>query len=297
MSGNDAQSDIEIEFDGAVKTASAYLRALGVFELWGISQEEHRKHETKAIWKAIRKDWNQAIELPAHPLARHAATLGSEYLHGGHNPKILKTLLEKDCTHPAYREALNIVASELRKSQKDIPKKLQRWEKERGKVKGRWTVKRTRDYLIGLVVEAMATGQNCFFRYGDLVRLQLEQDLRRVYAEKGNPPGGLLTNDIVKALNGMSRSPWKKRNDGKGLTESKLSKLLKQGSSGELHRIAPETKVRTCFPNLRLKRGHLAKRKYSICDAVAKALEKENQTISAEAVVSARERYKKQPIL
>ncbi len=101
MSGNDAQSDIEIEFNDAVKTASAYLRALGVFELWGISREEHRNHETKAMRKAIRKDRNQAIELPAHPLARHAAALGREHLHGGCDYKILKTLLEKDCTHPA----------------------------------------------------------------------------------------------------------------------------------------------------------------------------------------------------
>ena len=158
MSGTDAHSDIEIEFAEAVKTSSVYLKAVGVFALRGISTDEHRKREAKVMREAIRKDWNQAIDLPIHPLARHAAELGSKYLHGGYDPKTLKTLLEKDYTHPAYREALNIVVSELRKTQKDIPKKLQRWAQERGKVKGRWTVKRTRDYLIGLVVEAMATG-------------------------------------------------------------------------------------------------------------------------------------------
>ena len=157
------------------------------------------------------------------------------------------------------------------------------------------------------------TKHNYFFRYGDLVRLQLEQDLIRVYAQAGYPPEGLLKKDILKALNGMKGRRWKKFNDGKGLTESELSKLLKQSASKEFHAIRPktsheirpetshetrpETKVRTCFPRLRLKRGHLAKQKYSICDAVAKALEKEKQAISTEAVVSAWERYKKQPIL
>ena len=169
MSDTDAQSDIECEFACAVKTSSAYMRALGVFELGRISTEEHRKRETEDLRKAIRQDRNQGVELPIHPLARDAAALGNNYLHGGYDPKILETLLERDCTHPAYREALNIVVSELSKTQKGIPKRLKKWRIERGQVTGRWTAKSTRDYLIGLVVEAMAIGQDVFHRYGDSI--------------------------------------------------------------------------------------------------------------------------------
>ncbi len=297
MSGTDAQSAIEIEFADAVKTVSAYMRALRVFELGGISTEEHRKRETEALRKAIRQDQNQAIDLPIHPLASDAAALGSKYLHRGRDPKILKTLLEKDCTHPAYREALNIVVLGLGKTQKGIPKRLKKWRTERGQVTGRWTVKSTRDYLIGLAVEAMATGHNVFHRYGDSIGGKLDQDQMQILAEAGKPPEELVIEDILEALNGMAGRPWKKFNNGKGMTESDLLKHKEQSASGEHHVIRPETEVRTSFPNLRLKRGHEAKRKNSICDAVAAALDIEDQTLSVEAIVSAWERYKKQPIL
>ncbi len=144
----------------------------------------------------------------------------------------------------------------------------------------------------------MATGSNQFFRYRYTESEQLERDLKRVYAEKkGCPPRGLDREDVAKALNGFSRSPWKERNDGEGLKGSDLSELRKQSSFGELHAIKPKTKVRTCFPNLRVTRNYATTRHVSICDAVAKALDEGGQARSYEAVVSARRRYKKRPIL
>ena len=297
MSDTDTQSDIEIEFADAVRTASAYMRALRVFELGKVSTEEHRKRETEALRKAIQQNRNQVIELPMHPLARDAAALGNNYLHRGRDPKILKTLLKKDCTHPAYRKALNIVVSELGKTPEGIPKSLKRWRKERGKVKGRWTVKSTRDYLIGLVVEAMATGHTSFHRYGDSIGGQLDQDLVQIHAKAGSRPEGFLMEEILEALNGLKGRPWKKMNNGKGITERDLCRHLKRSATGELHAIMPETEVRTSFPNLRLKRGYKAKREISICDAVAAALEKEKQALSVDAIVSAWEQYQKQPVL
>ena len=163
---------------------------------------------------------------------------------------------------------------------------------------GRWTPESARDYRIGLVVDAMVTGKATFFRYQDSVRGQLDRDLRQLYAKAGNPPDGLPKEDVVTALNNMRHGLWRKWNGGKGLTEDDLSRLLKRPSTGELRGIRTETEVRTCFPNLPSTRNPAAKRRISICDAVAEVLAEEGQPRTYDAVVSMWKRYRtEQPVL
>ena len=303
MSGSDVRADIESEFAESIETARAYLQAVGVLDAdgdGGRTPRERREREHRIMRDAILKGETAAVVSPNDPFARHAATLGHTYLHYGYNSEILDTLLEKDCSHPSYREALEFVASGILARGADMPEQLRRWEQERAKVRGKWTPEATRDYRIGLVIEAMAAGKDdfpVFFRHRDTDRGQLERDLKRVYAKAGNPPVGLLTKDIVTALKKMNPNRWRKWNDGQGLTECDLLELLKQPSFGELHAIMPETKVRTCFPNLLATRNPAAKREVSICDAVAQALAEGGQERAYDTVVSIWKRYKKQPVL
>ena len=261
MSQSDARSDIESEYEEAKNTACAYLGAVGVLgPAKGSKLKDHnrpkriqmsiyRRRQTRILQNAILKDGREAVNLPDDPFARDAAALGHRYLRHGQDSVILETLLEKDGSHPAYREALkNRRTRDAHDRRGTCRKRLRNWEQEPVAVEGRWRSQSTRDYLIGLVIEAMATGYDIFpgfIRHRDLVSGELERDLKRVYAEAGNPPNGLLTKDVIAALNTMKGNRWGRRNDGKGLTESDLSELLKQTSTGEVHLIKTEKESRT----------------------------------------------------
>lgn len=297
MIGTAARSGIVHELEDAIETAGAYLRALGVLDAEGIWTSEQRRRDFEIMEEAILKSWPEVVELPRDPFARDAVKLAHLYLRYGGDSSVLDDLLQKDRRHPAYRRALTILVRALRDSGAEIPERLRRWEQEPGEVQGRWTPERTRDYLVGLTVDAMDTGRDKFIRHRDPVRGRLERDVNRLYVKAGNP-SRIPEKDLVAALNAMKHGEWKSWNNGRGLTESDLRELRKPPASGELHGIMPDTKVRTSFPNLPLTRNHAAKTKISICDAVAIALEKGKQKRSYEAVVSMYRRYKTElPVL
>ena len=263
-----------------------------------ISDPEYREREIRAMRDTILRPWTLDPVSSKDPFARHAASLGLQFLHCGRDAEILDALLRKDRTHPAYRQALTILVRALRDSDAAVPERLRQWEQDPGDVEGRWTWERSRDYLVGLTVDAMDTGRDIFVRHRDPVRGQLERDLDRIYAKAGNPPR-LSMKDLVAALIAMKHRKWRNWKNGQGLTESDLRELLKQPSSGEIHAIKPDTEVRTSFPNLPVTRSHHSnKPKISICDAVAIMLEKAGQARSYHAVVSMYKRYKKElPVL
>ena len=60
------------------------------------------------------ESWTAEGDLPDDPIARYAAVLGIRYLHEGYDSEILDTLLERDRSHPAYREVLTIIVCEMR---------------------------------------------------------------------------------------------------------------------------------------------------------------------------------------
>ena len=316
MNRSNARPEIESEYEEAKKTALVYLRAVGVLgPAKGPKKNKHREErsstpvyrnrQTRILRNAILKGRREAVNLPDDPSARDAAVLVRRYLHHRYDSGILETLLARDRSHPAYREALKIVVDEMRTRGGDLPERLRSWEQERGAVAGRWSPQAARDCMIGLVVEAMATGNDipAFIRHRDPDRGELERDLKRVYAEAGNPPDGLLTKDVVTALNSVKGHRWSRRNGGKGWTESDLSEFLKRPSSGEIHaiklktKVKPKTEVQTSFPNLFVMRNHKAKRKVSICDAVTHALDEGKQTLEYTTVVSIWKRYKRQLVL
>ena len=297
MSDAGARSDIEGEFADAVKTADAYLRAVGVLDPIAISDPEYREREIRVMRDNILKGWGLDLFLPSDPIACRATGLARQYLHCGRDAETLETLLERDCSHPAYREALNFVMYGLLATGADVPERLQNWDTEREKVTGKWTREMARNYLIGSVVEAMETGRGYFVRWDPDV-VQLKSDLKRACTKAGNPPNGLPTKDIVTALNGMRGRRWSKWNEGKGLTESDLSELFERFSLREAHAITPKDEVRTTFPSLRPTRNAWTVPKRSICDAVAEALGGGSQGRSYDAVVSAwRQHWRGQPLV
>ncbi len=125
MSGANAKSDIQNEFADAVKTAGAYLQAMKVLGEDGISAPEYRERDARIMRDAILKGGNKVVHLPNDPFARDAAKLAHQFLHEGHNPKILETLLGKDTCHPAYREALTFVLCRMRATGAEMPEQLQ----------------------------------------------------------------------------------------------------------------------------------------------------------------------------
>ena len=297
MSRTDTRPEIEREFEDAIETASAYLRALGVQDPAGIRTPGQRRRDFEIMEEAIPRNRSEVVELPKDPFARDAVRLARLYLHYGGDSGVLDDLLQEDRRHPAYRQALTILVCALRDSDAAVPERLRRWERDPGDVEGRWTPERSRDFLVGLTIDAMDTGRGVFVRHRDPVRAQLERDLNRIYAKMGNPPS-IPTKDLVAALKAMNHRKWRNWNDGQGLMEGDLREVLKQPSSGEIHGIKPDTEVRTSFPNLPVTRNPAAKEKVSICDAVAIALEKAGQARSHEAVVSMYKRYKKElPVL
>ena len=298
MSDADDRCDIEREYEEAGETARVYLRAVGVIDPRPVGTPEYREREERNMRDTILRPWTLDPVSSKDPFARHAASLGLQYFHCGRDAEYLDALLRKDRTHPAYRQALTILVRALRDSDAAVPEQLRQWEQDPGDVEGRWTWERTRDYLVGLTIDAMDTGRDIFVRHRDPVRGQLERDLNRIYAKTGNPPR-IPTTDLVAALIVMKHRKWRNWKHGQGLTESDLRELLKQPSSGEIHAIKPDTEVRTSFPNLPVTRSHHSnKPKISICDAVAIVLEKAGQARSYHAVVSMYKRYKKElPVL
>ena len=110
MSRANARSGIEDEYEEAKETARVYLEAVGVLGLDEDSTSEYRELETTIMRAAILG----AVHFPNDPFAADAAYLGHRYLHRGSDSRILENLLEKDRTHPAYREALTIIVHEMR---------------------------------------------------------------------------------------------------------------------------------------------------------------------------------------
>ena len=110
MSDADARSDIEREFEEAKKTARAYLRAVGV-NCPGWDLEERDTEQSRARKRKMRdtilRGWAADAVVPNDPSARDA-TKGRQYLHCGRDAEILDALLERDCSHPAYRLALGV---------------------------------------------------------------------------------------------------------------------------------------------------------------------------------------------
>ena len=342
MSRENAPSEIKREYEDATKTALAYLQAVGVVEPDEDSTPDCREPETGTLLDAIMREAGVddlpddsdgdglstrkysehqtaimhaaimgAIQFPNDPFAADAAYLGHRYLHRGFDSGVLESLLEKDRTHPAYRKALTIIVHEMRTMGVAIPERLQRRERERERVKGRWSQEATRKYRIGLVVEAMATGSNVLVLCGENERTlrQLQVDLRAVREQLGGKSFGELCaehaserlqdtercyeirNEYVlkspngiertlEILNGMNARPWGHRNQGKGLTASDLVEMtnlpLSEGTG--VHGIWTTIRVRKHFPNLYATRNDDTEGQgffYSICDAVADVLEEE----------------------
>ena len=298
MSGAAHRTDIKREFDDAVNAAGAYLRALEeVLDPITISATEYREREIRIMRNAILKGWTLDLVLPIDPFARHATSLGFRYLHCGRDAEILDVLFEWDCSHKAYREALQIIVCRIRDTGANMPERLRRWEKERGGVKGRWTPQAARDHLIGSVIDVMASDRNFFFEHRDPIRGQLERDLKLVYQKAGNPPDGLYADYLVANLKKINFNRWGKWNDGQGLTELELSEFLKQPWIGVTHAIKPEEEVRTSFQNLRVTRGRGAKHEVSLCDAVRHALDEISRHLDYQTVVTIWKRYNTFPVL
>ena len=133
MSGTDAQSAIEKEFEQAKSTARAYLQAVRVFDPDVTST---RENDLSIMQEIISTSMQGSVHLPYNPFARHAAYLARQYLVRGYDADILQTLLEKDCSHPAYREALTIVVREMRKNGVALAKAFARMGSESRKSYG-----------------------------------------------------------------------------------------------------------------------------------------------------------------
>ena len=203
------------------------------------------------------------------------------------DPESLAALLRNQNRHRSYQVALDTIMGWLEAMDYfTIPDGLREWD-DSGRYerpKGYSGAAATRNHLIGMVVEAMAQGTNFLYPYGDSERGQLEKDLNQVYADAGNPPEGLPTEAVVEALNKLRARPWRDRNDGEGLTEADLSELLKQPPpvDGGVCAIMPKAEVRARFPNLYATRNEATAdqgRAYSICDAVAEAMEGNYETV------------------
>ena len=187
-----------------------------------------------------------------------AALLGDRYLHQGYDSGNLKTLLAKERSHPAYREALTIIVGEMRRRNVDLPGPLRRRKQVHKRTKERWRSEKTRNYRIGFVVEAMAVGSNILIVCGENERTlrQLQVDLKAARDQLGGKSFKELctghdserlqgtdrwheirnayvvespndTEQVLKILNNMKARPWRHWNEGKGLTARDLVELTK----------------------------------------------------------------------
>ena len=136
--------------------------------------------------------------LPTDPDAFKATNLGRQYLHDGRDNEVLDALLERDCSHWAYRLALDWVVCGLLATGADVPLRLRRWDEEprkaKARVKRRWRPETVQNHQIGMVVEMMVTGTTVLFQYGEGGREkeQLRRDLQAACAEIGKPAEGVV---------------------------------------------------------------------------------------------------------
>ena len=127
MSDAGVRSDIEREFEEAKETARAYLQAVGVIGPGAISTPEYRVREKRNMRDTILRGWSPDAIVPNDLSARDATHLGCQYLHRGRDNKVLDALLDRDCSHPAYRLALECVVCGLLATGADVPERLRRW--------------------------------------------------------------------------------------------------------------------------------------------------------------------------
>ena len=284
------QAAIEDEYAEAVTTARAYLQAVGVLDANGrvFEEDEIRKRREceDRMMRAAILSVGQPVMLPRDPNCHDAIKLAMRYRRDV-DPESLAALLRNQNRHRSYQVALDTIMGWLEATDYfTIPDGLREWD-DSGRYerpKGYSGAAAIRNHLIGMVVEAMAQGTRFLYPFGDSERGQLQKDLNRVYADAGNPPEGLPMEDVVGALNKLKERPWQGRKDGKGLTKRDLSELLKQPLpvDGGVVSIMPETEVRESFPNLYATRNEATAdqgRAYSICDAVAEAMEGNYETV------------------
>ena len=230
---------------------------------------------------AILNRGTGVVDLPNDPLAREAALLGIRYLRCGRDDKILETLIG-NASMPANRAVLDVLKSETLALGEDMPERLRAWEPT--STKKRWRREPTRNYRIGMVVEALVTGRRILIPYGkgEKLHVQLQRDLQAMYAVSGKPFEELSSEEVLVSLNRMWARRRKNRNEGKRLTERDLVELTKEPLPAQagIHGIVPNTDVRESFPNLYPTRNDATKdkgRPYSICDAVANVLREARQ--------------------
>ena len=128
MSDAGARSDIEREFEEAKETARAYLRAVRVIGPDAIPKTEYREREKKIMRDTILSGWTADAMMPTDDSAYRATRLAFQYMHCGRDAEILDALLERDCSHPAYRLALELVVCGLLATGGDVPERLRRWD-------------------------------------------------------------------------------------------------------------------------------------------------------------------------
>ena len=220
------------EFAAAVITARAYLEAVGVLGGGGT-------HKTVAgIWDAITRPG--AVEMSADPHATEAVILAARLLRGVRETdslanEALDVLLDKEGRHPAHREALGAVLSQLMTDNPAIPEKLAAWGGRflpgapdapgRKPYSPRLDAAR-RNHLIGMVVEAMVRGTGTLVRFPTSRSRQLDEDMRKIF--EAAAPKSVPKAAVVERLNAMKHRPWREMNDGNGLSMDGLTELLKQ---------------------------------------------------------------------
>ena len=295
MSGADVRSDIEREFKEAKRVAHSYLRSAGVLPPEGKSKhehdEEHRWRDVRNMRAAILGG-SSPYGLPIDPDACNATDLGRRYLHCGRDDEVLDALLERDCSHPAYRLALDWVVCGLLATGADVPLRLRRWDEEprkaKSRVKRRWRSETVQNQQIGMVVEMMVTGATVLFQYGKGGREkeQLRRDVQAAYAEIGKPAKELSAGELVKVVN-QRRSRRRGNADARRpFTETEFVELVQRLSLEPdigSHMVSPpidyRSNVAPTFRNLPWQSGEATKdsshRTYSICDAVAEVLQEE----------------------
>ena len=282
MSDAGARSDIEHEFEEAKETARAYLRAVRVIGPDAIPKTEYREREKKIMRDTILRGWTADTMMPTNDSAYRATRLAFQYMHCGRDAEILDALLERDCSHPAYRLALELVVFGLLATGAGLPERLGRWETERGNVTGRWRPEPVQNRLIGMVVEMMVTGTNVLAHYEKSQKMQqhLQRDLRAVHAEGAKP---IEERSIEDDLEGVNKRRERRRgdpNERRSLTQHDLVSLTDQSSlmAVGVDGIIPDVEVRRSFANLKWISGEATKdrhRAYTICDAVAEVLQEE----------------------
>ena len=295
MSGANVRPDIEREFTEAKRVARAYLRSAGVLPPEGKSKQEHEKEQR---WRDERNMRDTILRgsspygLPADPDAFKATNLGRQYLHDGRDDEVLDALLERDCSHWAYRLALDWVVCGLLATGADVPLRLRRWDEEprkaKARVKRRWRPETVQNHQIGMVVEMMVTGTTVLFQYGEGGREkeQLRRDLQAACAEIGKPAKELSPAELLKVVN-LRRSRRRGNADARRpFTETEFVELVQRLSIEPdigSHMVRPPidygSNVQPSFPNLPWQSGEATKdnkhRTYSICDAVAEVLQEE----------------------